>query len=144
MGKNNSFPNKAAVEARRSRYAKGARVELVSMFDPYTTLKPGDRGTVNFVDDTGTVFTDWDNGSTLGAVYGEDEIRLLSKAEVIKEQCRKVASTGTSNMFDVNAVLKIALEMGCGELADFMMTNTKAYGVLILTGELGDSDIIEL
>nr|WP_077975405.1 DUF4314 domain-containing protein [Dehalococcoides mccartyi] len=144
MGKNNSFPNKAVVEARRSRYAKGARVELVSMSDPYTTLKPGDRGTVIFVDDTGTVFADWDNGSTLGAVYGEDEIRILSKAEVIKEQCRKVASTGRSNMFDVNAVLKIALEMGCGELADFMMTNTKAYGVLILTGELGDSDIIEL
>ena len=144
MGKNNGFPNKATVEARRSRYAKGTRVELVSMSDPYTTLNPGDRGTVNFVDDTGTVFADWDNGSTLGAVYGEDEIMLLSKAEVIKEQCRKVASTGKSNMFDVNAVFKIALEMGYGELADFMMTNTKAYGALILTGELGDSDIIEL
>ncbi|WP_416173848.1 DUF5049 domain-containing protein [Dehalococcoides sp.] len=62
----------------------------------------------------------------------------------MKEQCRKVASTGKSNMFDVNAVFKIALEMGYGELADFMMKNTKAYGALILTGELGDSDIIEL
>ncbi|MPL61731.1 hypothetical protein SDC9_07318 [bioreactor metagenome] len=144
MGKNNGLPNMASVEARRSRYAKGTRVELVSMSDPYTTLKPGDRGMVSFVDDTGTVFADWDNGSTLGAVYGEDEIRLLSKAEVIKEQCRKVASTGKSNMFDVNAVFKIALEMGYGELADFMMKNTKAYGALILTGELGDSDIIEL
>ena len=140
----NNFISKAALEARRARYKKGVCVELISMTDPYTKLKPGDMGTVDFVDDAGTVFINWDSGSHLGAVFGEDEIRILSKAEVIKEQCRKVASTGKSNMFDVNVVFKIALEMGCVELADLMMTNTKAYGALILTGELGDSDIIEL
>ena len=140
----NNFPSREIVEAVRKRYPIGCRVELISMNDPYTKLIQGDQGTVTGVDDCGTVFVSWDKGSTLGAVYGEDEIRILSKAEVIKEQCRKVASTGKSNMFDINAVFKIALEMGCGELADFMMTNTKAYGVLILTGELGDSDIIEL
>jgi hypothetical protein len=49
------------------------------MEDPYTRLKPGDRGSVSFIDDTGTVFVDWDSGSRLGAVFGEDEIRKLEE-----------------------------------------------------------------
>jgi hypothetical protein len=47
------------------------------MDDPYGRLKPGDRGTVKSVDDTGTVFVSWDCGSGLGVVYGEDRIRIL-------------------------------------------------------------------
>ncbi len=137
------FISKAALEARRVRYPKGARVELVSMSDPYTTLKPSDRGTVSFIDDTGTVFCNWDSGSTLGAVYGADEIRLLGKSEVVKEQCKAVARTGRTNMFDSKAAFEIALEMGFHELADFIFMNTKAYGNLILTGELTDADIVE-
>ncbi|MCC7571080.1 DUF4314 domain-containing protein [Candidatus Micrarchaeota archaeon] len=131
----NNFISKASLEARRARYKKGASVELVSMNDPYTKLKPGDTGTVDFVDDTGTVFIIWDSGSHLGVVFGEDEIRLLSKAEVIKEQCRKVAATGRTNMFDTKAVLEIALEMGFSELAD-LIADTKRYSTLILTGKL--------
>ncbi len=71
------FPRKEIVEAVRARYPKGTRVELVSMDDPYSKLKPGDRGTVKSVDDTGTVFVSLDCGSGLGVVYGEDEIRIL-------------------------------------------------------------------
>lgn len=69
------FPNKAQVEGVRKAYPKGTRVELVSMSDPYTTLKTGDLGTVAFVDDIATVFVNWDNGSTLGVVYNEDAIK---------------------------------------------------------------------
>lgn len=72
-----NFISQAALEARRTKYKIGARVELVSMSDPFTTLMPGDLGKVDFVDDCGTVFISWDRGSHLGAVYGEDEIRLL-------------------------------------------------------------------
>ena len=71
------FPRKEEVEAVRARYTRGTRVELVSMNDPYSRLKPGDRGTVKSVDDTGTVFVSWDCGSGLGVVYGEDKIRIL-------------------------------------------------------------------
>ncbi|MEI3060731.1 MAG: DUF4314 domain-containing protein [Oscillospiraceae bacterium] len=71
------FPRKEIVEAVRARYPKGTRVELVSMDDPYSKLKPGDRGTVDHVDDTATVHVSWDCGSGLGVVYGEDEIRIL-------------------------------------------------------------------
>ena len=51
---NNGFPSREIVEHLREQYPKGARVELVSMNDPYTKLKPGDRGTVSVVDDIGT------------------------------------------------------------------------------------------
>ena len=73
----NKFPSKATVNGINRMYPIGCRVELVSMNDPYAKLKPGDQGTVSCVDDTGTVFVDWDCGSGLGVVYGEDRIRLL-------------------------------------------------------------------
>jgi len=62
------FPSKAAVEARRARYTPGCRIELVAMDDPFSKLKPGDQGTVKFVDDAGGIHIDWDGGSSLAAV----------------------------------------------------------------------------
>ena len=56
---------------------KGKRIELISTSDPYTTLKPGDGGTVDFVDDIGTIHISWDNGSKLGLVPGEDRFKIL-------------------------------------------------------------------
>jgi len=73
----NRFPSKEAVERLRRQYRHGCRVELVRMNDPYSKLKPGDRGTVDFVDDAGTIFCKWDCGSSLGVVYGEDAVRIL-------------------------------------------------------------------
>lgn len=50
----------------------GRRVTLLRTTDPYTDLKAGDQGVVNYIDDIGTVFVKWDNGSSLGLVEGED------------------------------------------------------------------------
>jgi hypothetical protein len=47
------------------------------MDDPYSKLKPGATGTVSFVDDIGTVHVHWDCGSSLGVVFGEDEIKRI-------------------------------------------------------------------
>ena len=73
----NGFPSREVVERLRQRYPAGCRVELISMNDPYATLKPGDQGTVIAVDDIGTVHIAWDRGSSLGAAYGEDRIRRI-------------------------------------------------------------------
>lgn len=67
-----NMPNREQVEALRRNYPKGTRVKLLRMDDPYSTLRPGDLGTVTGVDDTGTIFCAWDRGSALGLVYGED------------------------------------------------------------------------
>jgi len=49
------FPSEAVVKSLREQYPEGTRVALVSMgADPYSKLKPGDRGTVHHVDDAGT------------------------------------------------------------------------------------------
>ena len=77
MNSNHGFPSREMVARGRQIYPVGCRVELISMDDPYGKLKPGDRGTVHTVDDTGTVFVRWDNGSGLGVVYGVDRIRKL-------------------------------------------------------------------
>ena len=55
----------------------GKRIELISTSDPYTELKPGDLGTVDFVDDLGTIHITWDNGSQLGLVPGEDQYKIV-------------------------------------------------------------------
>ena len=57
----------------------GKRIELISTSDPYTELKPGDRGNVDFVDDMGTIHVTWDSGSTLGMVPGEDQYRFVNE-----------------------------------------------------------------
>ena len=75
----NEFPSQETVERIRERYPVGSRVELVRMNDPYIKLKPGDRGTVAMVDSIGTVFVNWDCGSGLGIVCGEDSCRILTE-----------------------------------------------------------------
>jgi hypothetical protein len=78
----NKFPSKEIVLALRRQYPKGTRVALVRMNDPYTKLRPGDLGTVDFIDDAGTTFCLWDNGSVLGIAYEEDAIRFLDNEDV--------------------------------------------------------------
>jgi hypothetical protein len=60
-------------------YKKGQRVELISTTDEYTTLVPGDKGTVRLVDDIGTIHINWDNGNTLGMIPGEDQIIIIDE-----------------------------------------------------------------
>ena len=65
------FPNKEIVEKVRREYPAGTRVELVRM-DDYQAPPLGTLGTVTGVDDTASLMVDWDNGSGLNVVYGED------------------------------------------------------------------------
>jgi Domain of unknown function (DUF4314) len=61
-------------------FTPGDRVELVATNDPYTRLRPGDRGTVTSIADRPepTIDIAWDNGSTLAILPDAgDRIRLL-------------------------------------------------------------------
>jgi hypothetical protein len=129
--------SKAALEARRIKFKPGTRVELVSMNDPYTTLKPGDRGTVSEVDDIGTVFVNWDNGSTLGCCYGADEIKVVPylSDKVFEEIMVLRKLPNCPNMFDIKAVFELAIAHDFNELADFVFSETACYSAFILTGE---------
>ena len=70
------FPSKEIVNDLRKKYPKGTRVELIKMDDIYAP-PPGTQGTVQGVDDAGSVMVSWDNGSGLNLVYGEDLFKKI-------------------------------------------------------------------
>ena len=80
------FPSEETVNSLRAQYPKGTRIALNYMNDPYSKLEYDDRGTVDHVDDAGTIHVRWDCGSGLGIAYGEDSCRKLTEAELAEEQ----------------------------------------------------------
>lgn len=76
------FPNKETVERIRRDYPAGSRVELVRM-DDVQAPPIGTRGTVQGVDDTGSLMMRWDNGSGLNVVWGEDIVRKLDAVTTV-------------------------------------------------------------
>jgi hypothetical protein len=75
------YATKEMIEAQRKRLI-GKRVRLEYTNDRYTDLRSGDEGVVTFIDDTGTVFVDWDNGSGLGLIESAgDRYSVLSPAD---------------------------------------------------------------
>ena len=72
------FVKREIVERLRKQYPVGTRVELVRMNDEQAP-PIGTRGTVTGVDDTGSILVNWDNGSSLNVIYGEDLVKKVSK-----------------------------------------------------------------
>lgn len=73
---NNNFPSRETVERIRKQYPVGCRVELLRM-DDVGAPPIGTKGTVQYVDDIGSLGVAWDNGSSLQVVFGEDSCRKL-------------------------------------------------------------------
>ena len=65
----------------KSTYKKGDRVKLLKM-DDRQAPPVGTRGTVELVDDIGTIHVRWDTGSGLGVAYGEDKCVKISEAGI--------------------------------------------------------------
>ncbi len=53
----------------------------------------------------------------------------------VRDQILAVRDTGLTNMFDVNAVQRIAYEMDYYELVNYLEEHRKEYVRFILTGE---------
>ena len=123
------------VEALRKKYPKGTRVELVSLEDPYSRLPEGTRGTVDAVDDIGTIHVRWDNGSGLGIVPGVDTVRKVTGISgSLKEQILQVRDTGLVNMFDVKGVREVAEALDLDELVEYLDSGAEGYARFILYG----------
>jgi hypothetical protein len=92
------FLSQKEVERIKEKYPPGTRIEVIHMDDPYAPLEPGMHGTVEGVDDIGTLHMKWDNGRTLGVVSGEDSFKVISKPlekSLVEEQ---VPSMGGMSM----------------------------------------------
>ena len=54
----------------REKYPPGTRVEVVEFHDQYRDIPAGTKGRVLGVDDTGTIHCEFENGVSLGALWG--------------------------------------------------------------------------
>ena len=79
-----TFPDRKIVEEVKKQYPAGTRVELTCM-DDFQAPPIGTKGTVTGVDDTGSILVNWDNGSHLNVVYGEDSCKKLPKITTVCE-----------------------------------------------------------
>lgn len=70
------FPRNEIVECIRREFPAGTRVEVIQMDDPQSP-PVGTLGTVEGVDDAGSIMVHWDNGSGLSVVFGIDVCRKV-------------------------------------------------------------------
>jgi hypothetical protein len=59
----------------------------------------------------------------------------MMMSETVKKQILAIRDTGLTNMFDTNAVQRIANDMGFYELVVFIEEHRKEYAQFIITGE---------
>lgn len=77
------------VARMRDQYPPGTRVEVVSLCNEEEHLKPGMKGTVVGVDDQPALLVNWDNGSSLSLLIGQDHFRVLPQ----QEECPVITMT---------------------------------------------------
>lgn len=77
---------KREAEYLKQAYPPGTRIVLNSMGDDPRPIECGTRGTVEAVDDIGTVHCEFDNGRNLGLIEGEDDFRALTEQELAEEE----------------------------------------------------------
>ena len=63
--------------------------------------------------------------------------------ECVREGILAVRATGRTNMFDIPAVQRIAMELGYYESVIWIEENRKAYCRFIMTGEELETDTAE-
>jgi hypothetical protein len=76
---------KSQIDSLRQRYPLGTHVELIQMGDDPRPIPSGTMGTVDMVDDIGTVHCTFDNGRILGLISGEDSFRIAPELEQTME-----------------------------------------------------------
>lgn len=68
------------IDAIKAKYTEGTRIELIHMYD-VQAVPSGTKGTVEFVDDMGTIHMHWDNGRTLGLIEEVDEFKIIKEVK---------------------------------------------------------------
>lgn len=74
--------NRRRIESIKQRYPEGTRICVDSMGDDPRPIESGTKGTVDWVDDIGTVHCNFDNGRHLGLIVGEDSFHVIQQEEV--------------------------------------------------------------
>ena len=73
------------VDRIKKQYPEGTRICLDCMGPDPHRMPDGSIGTVDFVDDAGTLFVNFDNGRIMGVVPEADQFHVIEQEENITE-----------------------------------------------------------
>ena len=73
--------NRGLVDYYKKSLPPGTRIMLDAMYDDPRPIEPGTTGTVEFVDDAGTIHTTFDNGRNLGICPEVDRFHKIEQTE---------------------------------------------------------------
>lgn len=90
----------------KEKYLPGMRIRLVKM-DDIQAPPIGTEGTIQGVDDIGSIMVIWDTGSSLNVVLGEDIIEMVDKEKTIYTAYSEEADM-TFIMEDVDGFTRVA------------------------------------
>ncbi len=72
----------------KKQYPKGTEIELINMVDPQP-VPSGTHGIVEYIDDIGTIFIKWDNGSSLGLIADADKFKVIKRPNPALKELEK-------------------------------------------------------
>ena len=72
---------------------KGTRIRLIHMNDEHAPVPDGTLGTVKYLDDTGRIFVQWDNGRTLPICPDTDQFDVIRGVTILPETTKDPIST---------------------------------------------------
>ena len=84
------------------RFKIGDRIKLIHTDDPYTELRTGHKGTIEFINAV-QVSIKWDNGSNLSMLPDKDTIEIINANGRLKELIvmRKNLCQMTNDIYDI-------------------------------------------
>ena len=103
---NKPFPSREEVLALRKQYDAGTIIELIDMQDEWSNLRPGDIGTVQYVDDAGQIQMRWRRGSRLALIPGVDSFRIIGHEEHIYNYGQELSDSCPSLFFVISASVR--------------------------------------
>lgn len=71
--------NQNELQKIKDKYPIGSRVQMNKDMDDIQSIKTGEMGTIDYIDDEGQIHVRWDNGSGLALIEGVDDFCLISK-----------------------------------------------------------------
>lgn len=132
------IPGEAYLKKLSRDYSPGTLVVLDSMKDCQAP-PTGTRGIVLGIDSLGSILVQWESGSTLSLIPGEDAFHVNKDGmEEARRQILAIRDSGETNMFDIPVVHSLAQKRGYVALCALLEESPARYTRFILTGHLGE------
>lgn len=128
------WPTSRTVDALRKTYPEGTRVRLLEFKDAFFPDIPVNTlGTVDHIDDSGTIFVRWDNNCMMGMVHLVDGIEKVYKTEVCltieEDACIFVEAPGNPDLDELKEAAMEKYSNGAYTTNSFEVKNVWHQGL---------------